>query len=100
MATRTSVEDACQDCDYYCQLAFHNFAEMLFVMLANDPLDRFGVSLEHRFTKEIITMLKNPNLDVTTLIISDKEPYWTFTVKKKKLVSTAFVNLMRLSDTS
>jgi hypothetical protein len=57
---------------------------MPFVMLANDALDRFGTSLEQRFNKkEIITMLENANFDLTTLLFSDKEPFWTFTVKKK-----------------
>jgi SAM-dependent methyltransferase len=62
----------------------HHYAEMPFVMLANDALDRFGTSLEQRFNKkEIITMLENANFDLTTLLFSDKEPFWTFAVKKK-----------------
>lgn len=62
----------------------HHYAEMPFVMLANDALDRFGTSLEQRFNKkEIITMLENANFDVTTLLFSDKEPFWTFAVQKE-----------------
>ena len=62
----------------------HHYAEMPFVMLANDALDRFGTTLEQRFNKEeIITMLEQANFDLTTLNFSDKEPFWTFAVKKK-----------------
>jgi SAM-dependent methyltransferase len=64
-------------------LPLHHYAEMPFVMLANDALDRFGTSLEQRFNKkEIIAMLANANFDLTTLVFSDKEPFWTFAVKK------------------
>jgi SAM-dependent methyltransferase len=66
-------------------LPLHHYAEMPFVMLSNDALDRFGTSLEQRFNKkEIITMLENANFDLTTLIFSDKEPFWTFAVRKNK----------------
>jgi len=65
-------------------LPLHHYAEMPFVMLANDALDRFGTSLEQRFNKkEIITMLENANFDLTSLKFSDGEPFWTFAVKKK-----------------
>jgi SAM-dependent methyltransferase len=61
----------------------HHYAEMPFVMLANDALDRFGTTLEQRFSKvEITEMLRVADFDISTLNFSDKEPYWTFSVKK------------------
>ena len=66
-------------------LPLHHYADMPFVMLANDALDRFGTSLEQRFSKaEIIEMLRAADFDISTLQFSDKEPFWTFTVNKKK----------------
>jgi SAM-dependent methyltransferase len=63
----------------------HHYADMPFVMLANDALDRFGTSLEQRFSKtEITEMLRLANFDTTTLNFSDDEPFWTFSVIKKK----------------
>ena len=54
-------------------------------MLANDALDRFGTSLEQRFSKaEITEMLVAANFDLTTLKFSEIEPFWTFVVNKKK----------------
>ena len=61
----------------------HHYADMPFVMLANDALDRFGTTLEQRFSKaEITEMLRVANFDISTLKFSDKEPFWTFSVKK------------------
>ena len=58
---------------------------MPFVMLANDALDRFGTSLEQRFSKAGITeMLRAVDFDLTTLKFSDTEPVWTFSVQMKK----------------
>ena len=65
-------------------LPLHHYAEMPFVMLANDALDRFGTSLEQRFNKaEITEMLRGADFNLTTLKFSDTEPFWTFTVQKK-----------------
>jgi SAM-dependent methyltransferase len=65
-------------------LPLHHYAEMPFVMLANDALDRFGTSLEQRFNKaEITEMLRGAGFNLTTLKFSDTEPFWTFTVQKK-----------------
>jgi len=65
-------------------LPLHHYADMPFVMLANDALDRFGTSLEQRFSKaEIIEMLRAANFDLTTLKFSEIEPFWTFAVNKK-----------------
>jgi SAM-dependent methyltransferase len=65
-------------------IPLHHYAEMPFVMLENDALDRFGTRLEQRFNKEeIASMLINANFDLSTLSFSDYEPFWTFTVQKK-----------------
>ena len=64
-------------------LPLHHYADMPFVMLANDALDRFGTSLEQRFSKaEITEMLRAANFDLTTLRFSKIEPFWTFSIKK------------------
>jgi SAM-dependent methyltransferase len=61
----------------------HHYANMPFVMLQNDALDRFGTRLEQRFSKKEITeMLGNADFDLSTLKFSDGEPFWTFSVKK------------------
>jgi SAM-dependent methyltransferase len=61
----------------------HHYANMPFVMLQNDALDRFGTRLEQRFSKKEITdMLRNAGFDLSTLKFSDVEPFWTFSVKK------------------
>ena len=64
-------------------IPLHHYADMPFVMLANDALDRFGTSLEQRFSKaEITDMLRLADFDISTLKFSDIEPFWTFSVKK------------------
>ncbi len=64
-------------------IPLHHYADMPFVMLANDALDRFGTSLEQRFSKDEITeMLRLAEFDISTLKFSHIEPYWTFSVKK------------------
>jgi SAM-dependent methyltransferase len=61
----------------------HHYANMPFVMLQNDALDRFGTRLEQRFSKkEITTMLGDAGFDLSTLKFSDVEPFWTFVVQK------------------
>lgn len=61
----------------------HHYADMPFVMLANDALDRFGTSLEQRFSKaEITDMLGTAGFDLSTLKFSEVEPFWTFSVRK------------------
>jgi len=61
----------------------HHYAEMPFIMLQNDALDRFGTRLEKRFSKQEITnMLKNSGFDLSTLVFSNNEPYWTFSIIK------------------
>ncbi len=64
-------------------IPLHHYADMPFVMLANDALDRFGTSLEQRFSKaEITEMLNSAGFDISTLRFSESEPFWTFSVKK------------------
>ena len=66
-------------------IPLHHYAEMPFVMLENDALDRFGTRLEQRFNKEeIASMLIDANFDLSTLSFSDDEPFWTFAVQKKQ----------------
>ena len=61
----------------------HHYANMPFMMLQNDALDRFGTRLEQRFSKnEITEMLVKAGFDLTTLKFSDIEPFWTFSIKK------------------
>lgn len=61
----------------------HHYANMPFLMIRNDALDRFGTRLEKRFSKEEISqMLGHAGFDLTSLIFSEVEPYWTFSVKK------------------
>jgi SAM-dependent methyltransferase len=61
----------------------HHYADMPFVMLQNDALDRFGTRLEQRFSKKEITeILGKANFDLSTLKFSEVEPFWTFAVKK------------------
>ena len=53
------------------------------MMLANDALDRFGTSLEQRFSKaEITEMLDSAGFNISTLKFSEIEPFWTFVVRK------------------
>ena len=69
-------------------LPLHHYADMPFVMLANDALDRFGTSLEQRFSKaEITEMLRTADFDIATLKFSEIEPFWTFVVNKKNTSS-------------
>ncbi len=64
-------------------IPLHHYSDMPFVMLANDALDRFGTSLEQRFSKaEITGMLRAADFDIPTLKFSDTEPFWTFSVRK------------------
>ncbi len=64
-------------------IPLHHYAEMPFMMLANDSLDRFGTTLEQRFSREQIKlMLEKADFDMDTLVFSDVEPYWTFSVQK------------------
>jgi hypothetical protein len=64
-------------------IPLHHYANMPFVMLENDALDRFGTRLEQRFNREeIAKMLVVANFDITTLKFSAAEPFWTFAIRK------------------
>ena len=61
----------------------HHYANMPFLMLRNDALDRFGTKLEQRFSKtEISEMISRVQFDATTLVFSVVEPFWVFSVRK------------------
>jgi SAM-dependent methyltransferase len=61
----------------------HHYANMPFLMMRNDALDRFGTQLEKRFTREEISkMLFDAGFDLASLNFSEAEPFWTFSVKK------------------
>jgi SAM-dependent methyltransferase len=63
----------------------HHYANMPYMMLQNDALDRFGTRLEQRFSKkEVTVMVEKAGFDLATLKFSEFEPFWTFTVKKIK----------------
>jgi hypothetical protein len=67
-------------------IPLHHYADMPFVMLENDALDRFGTRLEQRFNKqEIASMLEAAEFDISSLKFSKLEPFWTFSVKKLNL---------------
>ncbi len=64
-------------------IPLHHYANMPFVILRNDALDRFGTRLEQRFSKgEISEMLERAGFDLKTLKFSSHEPFWTFAIKK------------------
>ncbi len=53
-----------------------------FYIMRTDALDRFGTSLEQRFTKdEISKMLLNAGFE--NIKFSDREPFWTVLSYKK-----------------
>ena len=53
-----------------------HYADMPFIMMANDALDRFRTTLEKCFSKdEIMEMLRTADFDTSTLKFSDTEPF-------------------------
>jgi ubiquinone/menaquinone biosynthesis C-methylase UbiE len=61
----------------------HHYADMPYIMMQNDALDRFGTRLERRFSKNAIAqMLEKSDFDLSTLKFSKLEPFWTFAVNK------------------
>lgn len=67
-------------------IPLHHYADMPFLVMRNDALDRFGTSLEHRFSKaQIRDFLVESNFDIETLKFSDREPFWCFAVQKARL---------------
>lgn len=64
-------------------IPLHHYRDLNFYVMRNDAYDRFGTSLEQRFTKmEITQMVENAGFDVESLKFSDSEPFWTFAVRK------------------
>jgi SAM-dependent methyltransferase len=65
------------------KIPLHQYMDMPLYFLRNDALDRFGTRLEHRFSRnQILQMLKESGFDTTSLIFSNQEPFYTFTVRK------------------
>lgn len=64
-------------------IPLHHYKDMNFYVMRNDAYDRFGTSLEQRFTKkEISEMVANAGFAVATLKFSEAEPFWTFVARK------------------
>lgn len=64
-------------------IPLHHYKDLNFYVMRNDAYDRFGTSLEQRFTKlQISKMLEAAGFDMETLKFSDAEPFWTFSVRK------------------
>lgn len=61
----------------------HHYKDLNFYVMRNDAYDRFGTSLEQRFTKkEIAEIVESAGFDIATLKFSNTEPFWTFAVRK------------------
>jgi len=57
----------------------HHYKDLSFHVMRNDALDRFGTTLEMRFTiTEIEEMLINAGFRKNSIVFSNQEPYWTF----------------------
>lgn len=53
----------------------HYYRNKSFFVMRNDALDRFGTTLEQRFSKQqVITMMENAGL--CNIIVSDRAPFW------------------------
>ena len=64
-------------------IPLHHYRDMTFYVMRNDAYDRFGTSLEQRFTKaEITELISRSGFDISTLNFSENEPFWTFSVRK------------------
>ena len=51
--------------------------------MRNDALDRFGTTLEQRFTQtEIVQMLISAGFTQKSIRFSSEEPFWTFSANK------------------
>lgn len=69
-------------------IPLHHYQDMTFYVMRNDAYDRFGTSLEQRFTKgQIVEMLEKAGFDMSSLVFSDAEPFWTFAIMKPLLSS-------------
>jgi SAM-dependent methyltransferase len=61
----------------------HHYKNLSFHVMRNDALDRFGTTLEQRFTQEQIRqMLERAGFESGSIKFSESEPYWTFSARK------------------
>lgn len=61
----------------------HHYRNLSFHVMRNDALDRFGTTLEQRFSKsEIREMLTLSGFAQESIKFSSEEPFWTFSAKK------------------
>lgn len=64
-------------------IPLHHYRDMTFYVMRNDAYDRFGTSLEQRFTRaQISEMIALSGFDISTLKFSVGEPFWTFSVRR------------------
>ena len=61
----------------------HHYKDLSFHIMRNDALDRFGTTLEQRFTQEeIVQMLTSAGFTQESIRFSSEEPFWTFSANK------------------
>ena len=61
----------------------HHYKDLSFHVMRNDALDRFGTTLEQRFTQEeIVQMLTSAGFTQESIRFSSEEPFWTFSANK------------------
>jgi SAM-dependent methyltransferase len=64
-------------------IPLHHYENLSFHVMRNDALDRFGTSLENRFSRaEITEMLTSAGFEESAIRFSDDEPFWTFSARK------------------
>jgi SAM-dependent methyltransferase len=64
------------------QIPLSQYSDKSFYVMRNDALDRLGTPLEQRFTRtEIAEMVLRAGFDTSTLIFSESEPFWCFSVR-------------------
>lgn len=69
------------------------YADKSFYVMRNDALDRFGTPLEQRFTRtQISGMLDAAGFDTISLVFSDREPFWCFSVRNGGAAGTSGVS--------
>lgn len=66
-------------------IPLHQYSKMPLYFMRNDALDRFGTQVESRFSKEQIKeMLGKTGFDLSTIVFSELEPFWTFGINKNR----------------
>ena len=61
----------------------HHYKDLSFHVMRNDALDRFGTTLEQRFTRnEIEQMSIKAGFITESIVFSNQEPFWTFSCKR------------------